>query len=413
MKYRLAKITDIDSLAKLHFESGRKQGGGFIPKLGLPFLKVYYKVHLEDKDSVILLAEDENGDLCGFISGTFEAESLLSLMRKNRFRFFFALLPVIFRFPSIFPQIKERYYFIIQRSKSEQFGITKGPRMDYWVWDQHCKSGNSIFLLKAWLDLMFTKDILSLRGEVDQENRNIMDIYLRLGAKVFRELKLKDGRKRFFIEFVNNRDFIGFRIRNLMLADLAQVVDIHIQIFEGFFLTFLGRNFLSHLYRNFLKDIFSICLVAEAEGKIQGFVVGNIKPVNLFSKMIRRQGFILFFFALKAFFRNPLKVGKKLWFALRYRGEAPSGYSSPALISSIGVLPSGKNKGVGSSLIMAFCWEAFLKGSDLVYLTTDKYNNDPVNSFYLKNGFNVLDELKHPDGRIMNRYIKLPDEKIV
>ena len=67
--------------------------------------------------------------------------------------------------------------------------------------------------------------------------------------------------------------------------------------------------------------------------------------------------------------------------------------------------------GIGSHLINAFCSEAFLKGSDAVYLTCNKSDNDKVNSFYVKNGFKLLDVLEQTRGREMNRFIKLPDEK--
>lgn len=413
MKYRIARPEDANILARIHLISEESRAGGFLHKLGPAFMKSYYRIRLKDSDSVILVAEDENGAICGFVSGTLAAEDYIEVLRENRFRLFFSLVPVLFKFPFIFKQLKERYYYILQKDDMEESGITKGSQIDYWTWDKTCKSGDSIFLLKAWLDLMFKRDIFSIRGDVDQENQNILELVKCLGARVIGEVKLRDGRKRYFIEFVNKRLAEGLRIRNLTEADLDDVVSIHLDTFKGFFLSLLGGKFLNTLYKSFIYDKNSICLVSELDGEVRGFVIGNIKPENLFSKMLKRRGIILFFHSLKALVENPKIVSKKLFFALSYRGEAPSGYKSPALLSSIGVDPSGKNQGIGSHLIMAFCWEAFIKGSDVVYLTTDKLKNNSVNSFYLKNGFNVLDELKHPDGRIMNRYIKLPDEKIV
>jgi len=199
----------------------------------------------------------------------------------------------------------------------------------------------------------------------------------------------------------------------MALHDLNTVVDIHLKTFQGFFLTFLGNKFLYSLYKSFLYDINSICLVAEFNNYVYGFAIGNIKPENLFRKMLKRKGILLLFHAIKSLLKNPIVVIKKLFFALNYRGEAPSAYKNPALLSSIGVDTSVKNKGVGSLLLSAFCREAFLNGSEVVYLTTDKYDNDMVNAFYVKNGFSILDEIEHSNGRIMNRYIKLRDEKII
>jgi len=200
-------------------------------------------------------------------------------------------------------------------------------------------------------------------------------------------------------------------MRPMSNADLGEVVEIHIKAFEGFFLTLLGREFLLNLYANFILDDLSICLVAEKENRIKGFAVGNRKPANLFRNMLIRKGYLFLYHSIKALVKNPILVIRKLLYALRYRGECPDGFASPALLSSIGVDPGEETKGIGSHLMMAFCYEAFSKGSDVVYLTTDAVGNDRVNSFYLRNGFKLYDIIEKTNGRKMNRYIKLPDEE--
>lgn len=199
--------------------------------------------------------------------------------------------------------------------------------------------------------------------------------------------------------------------RNMTKEDLDEVVQIHIKAFQGFFLTLLGKNFLYSLYENFIIDEFSICLVAEKDSIIKGFVVGNLKPDVLFRKMLFQKGYLYLLHSVKALFKSPVLVLKKLLYALRYRGERPNGYANAAILSSLGVDPGEGSKGTGSDLVRAFCKEAFLKGSDVVYLTTDKFDNDIVNSFYIKNGFKLESVIEKTGGRKMNRYIKLPDEK--
>jgi len=55
----------------------KAQIDGFMHKLGKTFLRTYYKVLLEEKNSIILIAIDHNGYGVGFHSGTMKAEEHL------------------------------------------------------------------------------------------------------------------------------------------------------------------------------------------------------------------------------------------------------------------------------------------------------------------------------------------------
>jgi hypothetical protein len=61
--------------------------------------------------------------------------------------------------------------------------------------------------------------------------------------------------------------------------------------------------------------------------------------------------------------------------------------------------------------IKDFCKEDLSKNAGAVYLLTDMNEIDSVDSFYIKNGFQPEGVIKQTMGRIMNRYIKFPDEK--
>jgi ribosomal protein S18 acetylase RimI-like enzyme len=204
---------------------------------------------------------------------------------------------------------------------------------------------------------------------------------------------------------------MDYTIRKMSNADLGEVVQIHIKAFPGFFLTLMGRHFLFNLYDSFLNDNFSICLVAVKNSRIKGFIAGNIVPDNLFKKMLLKKGHLFFFNSLHALLRNPVMVSKKLLYALRYRGDRPIKYKNGTLLSSIGVDPGEESKGIGSQLVKSFCYEAFKRGSDAVYLTTDKFGNENVNLFYRKNGFRLESIIEKTGGRNMNIYIKVPDEE--
>lgn len=188
--------------------------------------------------------------------------------------------------------------------------------------------------------------------------------------------------------------------------DIDAVASVHLAAFPGFFLTSLGRKFLSEMYRGFLNHPSGIFLVAEGEGKVIGFAAGTSEPSSFFTEL-RRKRFISFLLcAFPALLRNPSTVLQKLIKAVFYRGDKPAGLEGGALLSSIGVRPDVLGKSIGQKLLNGFEREVLLRGREFVYLTTDKVGNDRVNAFYKKNGYFVESSFSQHAGRTMLRYVK-------
>jgi len=204
MIQRLAKLSDVNSLAKLHLECSESQPTGFMFKLGLPFLRTYYKLLINEKESVIILADDENGNLLGFASGTMNAAAHLNNLKRNRFRIGLSIIPAIIKSPKVLSEILDHDKFVLSRDGYIQFGAMSGPRSEYWVWKHNDKSNKSIPLLKTFLKVLFDLGATSVKAEVDIDNKNLLTIYKFLGAKVVEHLKLNDGRNRVIIEYRNN-----------------------------------------------------------------------------------------------------------------------------------------------------------------------------------------------------------------
>lgn len=196
-------------------------------------------------------------------------------------------------------------------------------------------------------------------------------------------------------------------MRNADFEDIDEVVDLHIQAFPGFFLTSLGKGFLKELYAGFLTDSTGIFVVARNEGGLVGFAAGTSEPEAFFADLRRRRGAVFAIKAIPAIVKNPLPVCRKLFYAVRYRGEAPAARSSGALLSSIGIATSAIGTGIAGSLILAFENEVLKRGVKSVYLTTDVQDNDRVNAFYAKHGYVVLDRFKQNGRRDMFRYEKI------
>lgn len=198
----------------------------------------------------------------------------------------------------------------------------------------------------------------------------------------------------------------SIQLRAAMMDDISRICVLHGAAFEGFFLTSLGPAFLRQLYAAFIAEDAGYCFVAEDENEILGFVAGTSDPENFF-RTIRKKNLIRFAVAaLPGLLKNPLFVARKCFSALTYKGEPVPELRGAALLSSLAVDPSASGKGVGGALVHEFCERMKRAGNASVYLTTDADENDRVNGFYEKCGFQLEDSFVRPGNRIMNRWVK-------
>lgn len=181
-----------------------------------------------------------------------------------------------------------------------------------------------------------------------------------------------------------------------------EIVDIHMQTFTGFFLTFLGKGFLKHLYKGFITHNKSNVIGSLDGNKLYGFVAYS-EDISQFYKYLLKKSLIpLAWYSFVAFVRKP-KVIFKLLRAFKY-SESSKQEVAFIQLASIGVLPSTKNKGIGSLLINELKNQIDFKRCEYIKLETDKLNNDAVNAFYIKNGFALNNSYVTHEGREMNEY---------
>lgn len=177
---------------------------------------------------------------------------------------------------------------------------------------------------------------------------------------------------------------------------------IHLRSFPGFFLSSLGPRFLSLFYER-LIDGAEIVLVATQAGRTIGFAAGSTTPAGFYARLLRRDGLRFAFASVPALLRKPV-IAPRLARALTRPAEEaqrPDGY---ATLMSIGVEPDVLKTGVGRRLLDGFVAAAAGRGARGVDLTTDRDDNDSVNSFYLRNGFVLRRTFVTPEGRRMNEY---------
>lgn len=183
---------------------------------------------------------------------------------------------------------------------------------------------------------------------------------------------------------------------------IEEIVKIHLETFEGFFLTFMGKGFLCQMYKSYISHENSNILVASEDEKPIGFLAYSSDLSGLYKHMIKKRLILFAWYALGAFFRKP-KVFMRLVRAFLKPGESRRKEKYIEL-SSIGVKIDAKSKGVGSSLIEFLKKEIDFSEFEYIKLETDAENNEAVNNFYQKNGFALETVFETPEGRKMNEY---------
>lgn len=188
-------------------------------------------------------------------------------------------------------------------------------------------------------------------------------------------------------------------------SDIDQIVEVHLKSFPGFFLTFLGRDFLRLLYTGVQEDPGGIVLVACTNGLLQGFVAGVTQQSGFYRRLIQKHKWAFARAALGAMASRP-SIARRLLRALRRPADANDA-SARACLLSIAVRPEAEGRGIGSSLIDAFRRELVGRHVTAVCLTTDRDHNERANRFYQDAGFRHARGYLTPEGRPMSEYLLL------
>lgn len=183
---------------------------------------------------------------------------------------------------------------------------------------------------------------------------------------------------------------------------INRIVTIHIDTFSGFFLTFMGRGFLNQMYRAYCDHNESGLLVAENDGIEKGFLAYSSNFSDLYKFMIKKRVLLFAWYSIGAFFRKPSAFTHIVRAFLK-----PSEVKRKEKyveLSSIGVCPDEKSKGIGSLLIDELKKKTDFKKYTYITLETDAINNEGAIHFYEKNGFIRVRTYETEEGRKMYEY---------
>lgn len=200
MKYRFAKLKDTTKLVDLHYAVRKNYPIGVFSSLDKSFLKCYYKILLKDVNSIIVCAEDLDGEILGFCSANLDVEMQLLNFKKNKFRIALSALSSIIKKPSILKELFSRFSSIGDDKK--QFISKNGARLEYWVWSKKSNnSTSSLYMHETLLNIIKDLGVQEINFEVDSINRKVMKFHKLNGAIANKKIILKDNRERVLMKY--------------------------------------------------------------------------------------------------------------------------------------------------------------------------------------------------------------------
>lgn len=194
-------------------------------------------------------------------------------------------------------------------------------------------------------------------------------------------------------------------IIKLEQSHVPEIVDVHLNAFNGFFLTSLGKAFLRKYYSAVIAHPDSICLGCKIEnGPLAGFAVGNKLSKGFHLKILRANWLMFFLEGIRLAAVKPKAILRL--FRNLSKNEHPTDDGLYAELLSIGVAGSSEGMGIGRKLIEQFQLAAIQSGASRISLTTDKLNNERTVKFYLNTGYSVYYEFTTYPNRLMYKLIK-------
>ena len=195
-------------------------------------------------------------------------------------------------------------------------------------------------------------------------------------------------------------------IRNASENDLPKIAKLHIRCFPDSFSTQLGEKLLAKFYREYLKKVPELFLVAEANDEIVGICMGYYCEDNAYQKnFLKRNFFMLGLRCIKLTLERNDRMLEK--FGLRKPNKTDctpqkdshvDSKEKPAVekskcgdLLSICVREDYRGQGVSSNLVA--CYHNVLKKNVReVCILSVKQNNNRAISFYKKMGYSIVDQ---------------------
>lgn len=186
--------------------------------------------------------------------------------------------------------------------------------------------------------------------------------------------------------------------KNYQSSDIRKLAKLHSKAFPTSELTSYGQKSLYYFLNTFNKSRNSqIHIVVNSEEDFDGYALTSDRS---FGRIIFSDPYCFYYgmlFIIFGLLNNTCGTLRNIYETLYSSKSISKTYELPALhLLSI----CSVRAGAGSELIKYIC-EKVADDFSTIILTTDRYNNESVISFYVKNGFKQVDQISRTSGREM------------
>lgn len=201
MKYRFAKLADLNDIVNLHYGVREYYPIGFFSEMNKCFLHQYYKILLQDKNEIILCAEDDSKQVQGFISATLDVKEQFNHLKRHKISLGFSALGTFIMKPKMIFEVLKRFKSMTSsNNEGKKFIYNEGVRGEFWVWNN--KDPNPIAAVELQSRLMQVLKALGVKrmySEVDSINKKVVKFHKLNKAIEVERILLPDGRERILL----------------------------------------------------------------------------------------------------------------------------------------------------------------------------------------------------------------------
>lgn len=197
-----------------------------------------------------------------------------------------------------------------------------------------------------------------------------------------------------------------YLVRALKENDVDAISQLHLEAFQSFFLTSLGKSFLKCFYKSIIKSKngIAIGLFNENDKKLICFAIGTSKSKSFYKKIIKENGIKLFLSGFIPLITHPSRL---IRIFRSIAAPVKSNYNDSGTLLSICTAKAYQGAGLGKIALKEFEQQLYFLKVSTIILTTDADNNKGGNAFYTNNGYKLTEQFLQNKNRLMNLYVKL------
>ena len=143
-------------------------------------------------------------------------------------------------------------------------------------------------------------------------------------------------------------------VRTASVKDVPKMVQLHLEVFSGYFLSKLGSRFLSAYYKLVIEYDGSCCLIAmDKEGELVGLAVGFINSRKFYRQMMLKW-YIFIIPTIYGVLTNPDLIARTLVNLKRVTNLSLNNNQTSIAMELASIAVSNHNRGIGTILMQEF-----------------------------------------------------------